>query len=65
MSDNAGYRPHDESALRWEDVHCDGCGHHDRYHFEDGEGNIVCRYEAGCVCVRAAVPQTSQRPEDL
>ena len=27
------------------------CGHHDRYHFEDGEGSIVCRAEAGCNCV--------------
>jgi hypothetical protein len=30
MTDNAGYRPTDDSALRWEDTHCTKCGERDR-----------------------------------
>lgn len=29
MTDNAGYRPTDDSALRWEDDHCTKCGERD------------------------------------
>jgi hypothetical protein len=57
MTDFAGYRPKDDSALRWEDFHCTTCGHHDRYHFADGQGSIVCRAGNGCKCTRPAVPQ--------
>lgn len=30
MTDNAGYRPTDDSALRWEDCHCVKCGEPDK-----------------------------------
>lgn len=30
MTDYAGYRPDDDSALRWEDCHCTKCGERDR-----------------------------------
>lgn len=30
MTDNAGYRPTDDSALRWEDCHCTKCGQPDK-----------------------------------
>jgi hypothetical protein len=30
MTDNAGYRPTDDSALRWEDCHCVKCGQPDK-----------------------------------
>lgn len=30
MPDNAGYRPTDDSALRWEDCHCANCGERDK-----------------------------------
>lgn len=53
MTDNAGYRPTDDSALRWEDnAYCDACGHHDRYHSKDGLGNVFCRWH-GCECAHA------------
>jgi len=30
---------------------CVACGHLDRYHFDDGHGNVVCRFLADCACV--------------
>lgn len=50
MTDNAGYRPTNDSAPRWEDNYCDKCNHHDRYHFKNGEGKVFCRWDNLCVC---------------
>ena len=30
---------------------CGTCGHLDRYHFDDGHGNVVCRFVTDCACV--------------
>lgn len=61
MTDNAGYRPTDDSAQRWEDNYCQGCGHHDRYHFRRGDGKVFCRWDNLCACAEChpAIPAPS------
>lgn len=50
MTDEAGYRPTDDSAMRWEDYYCAICGHHDRYHFQSSDGKVYCRWDNKCAC---------------
>lgn len=30
---------------------CPACGHEIGYHYEDGDGNVVCRFVSDCGCV--------------
>jgi hypothetical protein len=30
---------------------CPACGHEIGYHYEDGDGNVVCRFVSDCGCI--------------
>jgi hypothetical protein len=62
MTDNAGYRPTDDSALRWEDNYCIKCGCHDRYHFLSSDGKVYCRFNGTCVCAKCPAAAESSAP---
>ena len=48
--------PDIENDVPPDDVTC-SCGHHERYHFDDGRGAILCRYADDCGCSRPADPR--------
>lgn len=41
---------------------CTACGHLDRYHFDDGHGNVVCRFLKDCACVHRIEPLSPVKP---
>ncbi len=47
------------APVRAPDVTC-SCGHHERYHFDDGKGAIVCRYADDCGCSRPVPPRGAE-----
>lgn len=44
---------------------CVACGHSNRYHFDDGCGNVVCRFSGGCHCVHRAESVDSRAAEQV
>lgn len=42
---------------------CTTCGHGDRYHFDDGNGNVICRWSADCHCAHRVESIRQEEPE--